>query len=207
MVKLQSVLGSPKGPPRSGWGVLSLSIVNLWFLSGKGRSRHPCFFPSFLSLSRCQHLKVNNIQEGSGVRAASGLSRSPQTEPVRAWIWPVWCAERSWATAAPWLDTMSSARAVTVMEKRGCLLNPGFSVGMQTLCRRAHVVEAPPVKGRQTLCRGLSVQPNEPVIPHWKFMGEGRRRRGGGGLGWLTGLCPGVSRLGTTGTSYQQSHL
>lgn len=184
MVKLQSVLGSPTGPTRSGWGVLSPSIVSFWFLSGKGRSRHPCFFPFFLSLSRCQHLKVNNIQEGSGVRAASGLSLSPQTELVRAWIWPVWSAERSWATAAPGLDTVSSAGAVTVTEKGAASLIPGLVLACRP-CAAGLVLQRPlQSKADSRFAGGLNGHPNEPVIPGSKCMGEGKRT---GGLRQLTG--------------------
>lgn len=127
-----------------------LQHVNFLFLSRKDRSRHPYFFFLLLpSLNRCQHLKVNNIQEGSGVRAASGLSLSPQTKPVRAWIWPVSSAERSWATVAPGLDTTSSAGAVAVTKERGVA---SWIQGSVLACRRCAIglmlCGPPPVKGR-----------------------------------------------------------
>lgn len=111
------------------------------------------FLYSFLSLNRCQHLKVNNIQEGSGVRAASGLSLSPQTKPVRAWIGPVSSAERSWATVAPGLDITSSAGAAAVTKKRG------LASVQQGSCW------APSSQRPILTVWGLNGWPNEPIIP------------------------------------------
>lgn len=114
MVKVQLVLGSPTGPTASAGGARSPGIVRFWSLSKKVGADNAVFS----ALSRCQHLKVNNMQEGSGVRAASGLSLSPQTKPVRAQVWPVWNAERSWATAAPFPDIASNPpRLWTVTEE------------------------------------------------------------------------------------------
>lgn len=114
MVKVQLVLGSPTGPTASAGGARSPGIVRFWSLSKKVGADNAVF----CALSRCQHLKVNNMQEGSGVRAASGLSLSPQTKPVRAQVWPVWNAERSWATAAPFPDIASNPpRLWTVTEE------------------------------------------------------------------------------------------
>lgn len=159
-------LAAPLGPHGLAEMFWAPALSILYFCLGKVEADTPVFSYSFLSLSRCQHLKVNNIQEGSGVRAASGLSLSPQAEAVRVWIWLVSSAERSWTTPAPGLDTVSSAGAVAVREKGGCLLNSGLSVSMQTLCSRPHVVQAPSSQRPTAALRELNSRPNEPIIPH-----------------------------------------
>ena len=110
-------LSPPQGPRLvEVFWASALSILDSCL--GMVEAEKALFFP----LRRCQHLKVNNIQEGSRVREASGLSLSPQTKPVRAWIWPVWNAETRRATAAPGLDITSSSQTGTVMEKESFLL-------------------------------------------------------------------------------------
>lgn len=195
-------LAAPQGPQgltEVFWApALSISDSCL----GKVEADTPVF-SSFLSLSRCQHLKVNNIQEGSGVRAASGLSLSPQTEPVRAWIWPVWSTERSWATTAPGLDTMSSVGAVTVTEKGAASWIPGSVLA----CRPRSVglmLWRPLLSKADSSFAGAKRLVKWTHNPSLKIYGRWKRT---GGLCWLTGWCPGVSRLGTTGTSYKQSRL
>lgn len=153
MVKLQSVLGSPTGPMRSGWGALSLSIVNFWFLSGWGRSRHPFFFlPSLFE----QVPTPEGKQHTGGQRGQSNVWTQPlPTDPACQSLdlacldcWEELSHRSTWA----WHDVKRWGS--DCHGEGGCLLNPGLSVSMQTPCSRARVVEAPPVKGRQPQCGG-----------------------------------------------------
>lgn len=184
-------LAAPQGP----WGLAG--VLWAWALSisdsclGEVEADTP-FFSSLLSLSRCQHLKVNNIQEGSGVRATSGLSLSPQTQLVRAWIWPVWTAEKSWATAAPGLDTMSSAGAVTVTEKGAA----SWILGSVLACRprAAGLVLWRPLQSKaDSHSAGAKWPAKWTHNPSLKICGRGKRTEV---LRWLTGMLPGHIKVG-----------
>ena len=158
MVKLHSVLGSPPG---SGWGVFNASISDSCL--GKEEADIPVF---------CLLLLFEQVPTPEGKQHTGGGGSeqrldqpSPQTG-CQSWIR---LSERS--HRGPRADTTSSARAGTVTEEGG---GSGTS-GSGLACRpQTHVVEAPPVKGRQRLC-GAKLSTKFTHNPLLKIYERGKR--------------------------------
>lgn len=157
------------GPLRSGGGVQRRRCQCLRVLE----SDAPALFFPLPFLNRCQQLKVNSVVGGTGVRAAFGLTLSPQTWPVRAGIWLVRNAKRSQDMAAPISDAVSSVGAAAVRDRGPLPPQPWREGGYQ---RAAHVLKDPLPSPAD---RGLNSQGNKPIIFHTELM-EGRREAGPG---------------------------